>query len=138
MYLPATAPQAIRIELPGAAQKWIIPIRLTLLPTADPNTHTMQLRLDLPLDTRDARPGMFARAWLPMQGGNEGRRVFVPVKTVVRRAEMTGVYVVDAKGKPMLRQVRLGRTTEESIEVLAGVEAGELIATDPQAAARVH
>lgn len=136
--LSTTAPQAIKVELPGAAQRWIVPTRLTLLPTADPNTHTLQLRLDLPTGTREATPGMFARAWLPTQGSAVGSRVFVPTKAVVRRAEMTGVYVVDANGKPMLRQIRLGRTTEESIEVLAGVGAGELIATDPQAAARVH
>ena len=51
---------------------------------------------------------------------------------------MTGVYVVDAKGKAALRQVRLGRATEDSIEVLAGLSAGELVATDPQAAAKAR
>ena len=136
--LSATAPQAIKVELPGAAQKWIVPIRLTLLPTADPNTHTMQLRLDLPSGTREATPGVFARVWLPTQGNAVGSRVFVPTKAVVRRAELTGVYVVGVDGKTMLRQIRLGRSTQDSIEVLAGVSAGELIATDPQAAAKVH
>ena len=136
--LSATAPQAIKVELPGAAQKWIVPIRLTQLPTADPNTHTMQLRLDLPSGTREVTPGVFARVWLPMQGKAVGSRVFVPTTAVVRRAELTGVYVVGVDGKPMLRQIRLGRSTQDSIEVLAGVSAGELIATDPQAAAKVH
>ncbi len=140
--LPAVTPQATKVELPGAAQKWIVPVSVTLLPTADPNTHTQQLRLDLPVGTPGLspgiRPGMFARAWISAPGGGDGNRVFVPAKAVVRRAEMTGVYVVDANGKPLLRQVRLGRAAEESVEVLAGVGAGELIATDPQAAARIR
>ena len=51
---------------------------------------------------------------------------------------MTGVYVVDASGKPTLRQVRLGRPIDDGIEVLSGVSVGEMIATDPQAAARVR
>ena len=56
----------------------------------------------------------------------------------MRRAELTGVYVVDAKGVPQLRQVRLGRALGDGVEVLAGVAAGERVATDPQAAARVR
>ena len=136
--LSAVAPQAAKVELPGIAQQWIVPTKVTLLPTADPNTHSLQVRLDLPAGTRDATPGMFARVWLPVQGVTGSGRVFVPVKAIVRRAEMTGVYVVDAKGKPALRQVRLGRSAEDTIEALAGLSAGEHVATDPQAAAKVR
>jgi multidrug efflux pump subunit AcrA (membrane-fusion protein) len=48
------------------------------------------------------------------------------------------VYVVDAQGKPTLRQVRLGRSQGERVEVLSGLREGERIATNPQAAAQVH
>jgi hypothetical protein len=61
----------------------------------------------------------------------------VAVAAVVRRAEMTGLYVLDPNGRPVLRQVRLGRTAGEQVEVLAGLMPGERVATDPQAAARV-
>ncbi len=134
--------QGAKVELPGAAgaQNWIMPTRVTVLPTADPNTHTLQIRLDLPAGTTHATPGMFARAWLPSQGaaGVQAGRVFVPLKAIARRAEMTGVYVLDAAGKPMLRQVRVGRVADESVEVLSGISAGERLAADPQAAARVR
>ncbi len=39
-----------------------------LLPTVDPATHTLELRLDLPAGLAGATPGMFARAWLPVRG----------------------------------------------------------------------
>ncbi len=136
--LSAIGPQTIKIEFPGIVETWIVPVRLTLLPTADPGTHTLQVRLDLPTGTINVTPGMFARVWLPMHGSATTNRVFVPAKAIVRRAEMTGIYVVGKNGKSALRQVRLGSVTGDSIEVLAGITAGEVVATDPQAAAKVR
>lgn len=132
-----------RVELPGlpAARQWLTPLRAQLLPTVDPSTHTVQMRLDLPAGTEGVSPGMFARLWLPVSGatgGDGAGNVTVPAQAIVRRAEMTGVYVLDPGGKPRLRQVRLGRATGDSVEILAGLMPGERVATDPQAAARVR
>jgi multidrug efflux pump subunit AcrA (membrane-fusion protein) len=119
-----------------------VPTRATVLPTVDPATHTVQVRLDLPADAAgDASPGAFARAWLsraPESGDGARTRLFVPSGAIVRRAEMTGVYVIGANGRPLLRQVRLGPAVGDEVEVLAGVAAGDRVATDPQAAARVR
>jgi len=135
--LPANPP--IRIEVPGlpADRQWIAPARVEVLPTVDPGTHTVQLRLDLPAKLEGLKPGTFARVWLPGQRAG-APRLFVPSRAVVRRAEMTGLYVIDANGRPVLRQVRLGRTVDDTVEVLAGVSVGERVAVDPQAAARVR
>lgn len=54
---------------------------------------------------------------------------------VLRRAELTAVYRVDAQGRPTLRQVRLGRSQGDEVEVLSGLQAGDKVASDPQAAA---
>lgn len=124
------------VELPGAAGR-IKPVKMQLLPTADPATHSQQLRLELPAGVPGATPGMFARAWLPLAGATQGR-LFVPAGAVLRRAELTAVYVVGAGGQPLLRQVRLGRAEGDRVEVLSGVGVGERIALDPQAAARVR
>jgi multidrug efflux system membrane fusion protein len=127
------APQA---ELPGVASARIAPVRWQLLPAVDPATHTLELRLDLPPGTA-AAPGLFARAWLPGSAGDTPR-LSVPAQAVVRRAELSGVYVIGADGRPLLRQVRLGPTRGEQVEVLSGLGAGERVALDPQAAARVR
>jgi multidrug efflux system membrane fusion protein len=126
-----------RVEFPGlpSDRQWATPTSQTLLPTADPGTHTAQIRLDLPATVGNLAPGTFARVWLAMQGG-ASPRLYVPARAVVRRAEMTGVYVLDAKGRPILRQVRLGRPLDDRVEVLSGVSAGERVVLDPQAAAR--
>lgn len=126
-------------ELPGVSAARITPVRWQLLPALDPATHTLQLRLDLPPGT-PAAPGMFARAWLPAgRGGTTGaQRLTVPAQAVVRRAELTAVYVIGADGKPLLRQVRLGPQSGDQVEVLAGLAEGERVALQPQAAARVR
>ena len=139
--LAGLSAQGVRYEVPGlstlkgpqAAQQ------VQVLPTVDAATHTAQLRVPLPTPLAGAAPGMFARVWLPANSGSaQGQRLWVQASAVVRRAEMTGVYVIDDKGVPRLRQVRLGSGSGERIEVLSGVSAGEQVATDPQAAARTR
>jgi RND family efflux transporter MFP subunit len=129
-----------RVELPGAAAEsaWLSTTSTEVLPTADPTTHTVEMRLGLPPHVPGTKPGMFVRAWLPATttAGDE-QRLWVPLQSVVRRAELAAVYVVAADGRPMLRQVRVGRPLDLEIEILAGVAAGERVALDPQAAARI-
>jgi RND family efflux transporter MFP subunit len=131
--------------LPGNTGGRIQPLRWQVLPALDPATHTVQVRLDLPAGTA-AAPGMFARVWLPgatstgtgAVNGADAARLSVPARAVVRRAELTGVYVIAPDGRPLLRQVRLGPTNGDQVEVLSGLAAGERVALDPQAAARAR
>lgn len=125
-------------ELPGAAESRITPTRRQLLPAVDPATHTLELRLDLPRGVA-AAPGQFARAWIAASEAGSSpaaAALSVPASAVVRRAELTAVYVLAPGGRPLLRQVRLGPQTGDRIEVLAGLSAGERVVLDPQAAAR--
>lgn len=153
--ITATAPQTLAqglstavqaaIELPGTGRDRIAldARNVQRLPMVDNATHTVQLRANLPSGLDGVAPGMFARLWLPGPDTALALPV-VPVSAVVRRAEMTGVYVVDDQGRPRLRQVRLGRALPDgaggagSVEVLSGLRSGERVATDPQAAARGH
>jgi RND family efflux transporter MFP subunit len=134
----ATVPQAqvgaieaggkARVEVPGLG-KWIEARRVTVIPSADPRTHTTRVRIELPEDVRGVYPGVFARAHFIV---GRAPRLLAPRAAVVRRSEVTAVYVVDEKGYPHLRQVRLGAAgDEQSVEVLAGLKAGERVALDP-------
>jgi hypothetical protein len=108
---------------------------MQVLPTIDAATHSAQVRVDLPSGIKGVAPGMFARVWLPGSTASAAH-LYVPATVVVRRAEMTGLYVIDATGHPLLRQVRLGGAQNGTVEVLAGVASGERVALDPQAAAK--
>lgn len=140
-----SAGAGVRVELPTlpATARMVQPTRVQVLPAADAATHTLTVRADLAPRTEGLVPGQFARLWLPASSGAEGDAAargaspWVPASAVVRRAEMTGLYVLDAQGRPLLRQVRLGRSDGERVEVLSGLNAGERVAAEPQAAARV-
>ncbi len=131
----------LQFELPGwsGATGLMNASGATVLPVVDAATHSAQIRFNLPA-LKGVAPGMFARVWLPVAGGASasGVRLFVPVSAVVRRAELTALYLVDAQGRPALRQVRLGPVQGAQVEVLSGVRAGDKVATDPTAAAQVR
>ena len=129
---------AASIEIPGAAEStFSVPAsNVTALPTADPVSHMVQVRIVLPGKNLALRPGMFARALLPLQAAPAGSRITVPATSVITRSEVTAVYVVDGSGHAALRQVRLGRAQGSRVEVQAGLDAGEQVALDPLAAAK--
>lgn len=135
----ATVPQAIvakadlaasRVEIP-ALERSVVPLRATVVPLADAKSHTTRVRFDLP-PVEGLVPGQYARVRLAVGAAT---LLAVPESALVRRGEVTAVYVVDAKGAPRLRQVRVGdRVGEGEVEVLAGLADGETIATNPIAA----
>lgn len=134
------AGQPARIELPGLpdARRWVTQKQVQVLPTLDATTHSAQLRAPLPAGLAGVTPGMFARVWMPTKGAAGEGRLYVPASALVRRAELTGVYVIARSGQPLLRQVRTGRAEGGRIEILSGVAAGERVALNPQAAARAR
>ncbi len=87
-------------------------------------------------------PGAFARVRIegregtPASAGSGGsidpasRSLTVPVRCLVRRGGLTGVFVLEG-GRAALRWIRLGRADGADAEVLAGLSAGEVIALEP-------
>jgi RND family efflux transporter MFP subunit len=134
----ATVPQAqvtaiqsgarARIEVPSTG-KWVDATQLTVIPQADPRTHTTQVRLGLPADVRGIYPGIYARAHFVT---GRASALLVPRAAVLQRSEVTAVYVLPDSGPPRLRQIRLGSAGDEhSVEVLAGLRTGERVALEP-------
>lgn len=107
--------------------------RITVFPHADPATHTFRVRVGLPDDTDGLYPGMTVKVRFAV---GETRRLLVPLDAIVRRGALRAVYVVGPGHAVSLRQLRLGHRVGNGVEVLAGLEAGARIATDPGAAAR--
>jgi RND family efflux transporter MFP subunit len=120
-----------RLEFPETGQ-WIDAARVEVLPTADARSHTVVARLYLPDNVQGVIPGMAARAHFVI---GSARKLTVPPAAVLRRGEVTAVYVVDAQNQPHLRQVRLGETLGNGeSEILAGLSSGERVSLDPIAA----
>ncbi len=137
---------AARVSLPHAGdQAWSVS-SFTLLPGLDPVTHAATLRVDLPAAAASAAaalgPGQLARVSLPLKAPGSPSavapaNVSVQASSVIQRGEVPAVYVVDAQGVPRLRQVRLGRSNADRVDVVAGLKAGERVATEPLKAARL-
>ena len=122
------ASRAARVEVP-AANRWFEARTVTVVPAADPRTHSTQVRIELPPDVAGIYPGIFARAHFTVA---REPRLMVPREAVVKRSELVAVYVVGNEGAPQLRQIRLGSAADENgIEVLSGLRAAERVAVEP-------
>lgn len=105
---------------------------LRIPPSADPATHTFRVLVTLPEGAHEVFPGTLVK--VAFVSGEE-ERLLIPADAVVRRGEVTGAYVVDEKGRVSLRYLRLGTPAADGrVPVLAGLVAGERVATDPIAA----
>lgn len=125
----------VMIPAAAEAERSLHATKLTVLPTADVVSNSMQVRLQLPVNLSSVSPGMFVRAMLPSASANLSNQIYVPAQAVIRRSELTAVYVVNVKGEPQLRQVRVGRRQGDKVQIASGLQAGEKIALDPIAAA---
>lgn len=114
-------------------QKKIAVKRLTFFPYADAATNAFRVRAELAKNKVDLYPGMFVKVAVTV---GETKKLTIPESAVAYRSEVTGVYVIDDEGKPHLRQVRLGRKSDDGkIQILAGLSNGEEIAKNPTEAA---
>jgi RND family efflux transporter MFP subunit len=127
----------IEVQLPGT-DRWVTPASKSSVPAADPVSQTVEWRLNLgEADGANQVPGRQTK--VRFVGGSaqgDSQRLVVPSTALLRRGELTGVYVVTAKGEGQaegfaLRAVRTGATHGEGVEVLAGLKAGDRVALDP-------
>ena len=68
------------------------------------------------------KSGMFAEIGIQM-GGKAS--LYIPASALVQRGQLTGVYTVSDNNRSVLRWVRTGKTTGESVEILTGLTPGE-------------
>jgi len=106
---------------------------VTVLPAADAKTHTTRVRVALPRYVAGTYPGMYARVAFAI---GRVRKLLIPATAVVRRAEVSAVYVVTPQGAVELRQLRLGEAVGDAeVKVLAGLKTSEAVALEPFATA---
>lgn len=128
------ARQAGQIEIQVPAEQgqfqWVSPVARSAMPAADPVSQTVEWRLELSARAvRRLLPGEQVR--VRFVGAQVLSRMLVPASTVLRRGELTAVYVAGDKGFS-LRAVRLGADHGDAgVEVVAGLVAGERVALDP-------
>ena len=111
----------------GAEEKVVTARIAAVVPSADPVSRTVEVRLTTPTPLT---PGLTAIAEFPMAGRPTGDLV-IPVSAVVRRGELAGVFLVLADSTARLRWIRLGRTVGTGVLVASGLAAGDVVLTHP-------
>lgn len=96
-----------------------------VVPSVDPMSRTYTVRVNLP-EVPGLKAGMFGRATFAIGQGAES--IYIPAHAVKRWYQFTGVYVVGEDSKAHLRFVRLGRSMDSQVEIIAGLKPGERIA----------
>lgn len=127
------ARRATRVEIELASGRRVLPTARTELAGADPVSQTLEWRLDLPAAALSGLlPGQVARVHFfgAAAGPEAAPTLRVPAAAVLRRGELTAVYV--AQGEAFaLRAVRLGAERgSEGVEVLAGLRPDEKVAAN--------
>lgn len=103
---------------------------MTFYPYASKQTHTFRLRLALPEPGNDLYPGMLIKVEVPVAAREA---LWIPTSAVFHHSELTAVFVLDDQDRPRLRQIRAGIERDGRLEVLAGLDEGERVATTPEA-----
>ncbi|HEX6018946.1 MAG TPA: efflux RND transporter periplasmic adaptor subunit [Burkholderiaceae bacterium] len=121
--------QQLQVLLPDG--RAVEPSARTVLPSADPVSQTVEWRLDLPTE---ALPGLLSGQTVEVRfaaaGAGPAATIVVPSAAVLRRGELTAVYVVQGD-RFVLRAVRAGRDRAAAgTEVYAGLQPGERVAAD--------
>lgn len=130
---------AVAIRASGLAQvvltdgRRIDAAQVTVFPAADPSTHSVGVRVVLPDLEQPPQPGVTAKVVFPISAGVSDHVLRIPAGALAQRGELSGVYVL-VDNRLALRQVRLGQRSGEQVEVIAGLKAGDKVATDPVAA----
>jgi len=128
------------VKVDGLQDKplWITPTARNATPSADPVSQTTEWRLELPaVEAASLVPGQQVQVQFSLARSNAATRLTVPLAAIVRRGELTAVYVVSGASFS-LRAVRLGvQQGNDSVEVLAGLRSGDAVAMDPLRAGAV-
>jgi membrane fusion protein, copper/silver efflux system len=94
-------------------------------PTLNPETRTVRVRVVLSNADMQLKPGMYAT--LRIAGTERGNVLTVPRSAVLSTGERSLVFTRDASGQLTPREVALGSSTDDRIEILRGLTAGETV-----------
>ncbi|MCU7959984.1 MAG: efflux RND transporter periplasmic adaptor subunit [gamma proteobacterium symbiont of Bathyaustriella thionipta] len=109
-----------------------VPVRVAqIFPLADPQRHTVKVKLDLPIGT-NASPGMYARVGVPDPNADSAALPIIPKTAVRYRGSLPAVYVVNSSNKPELRLIRVGELIDgDHYTVLSGLSNGDTVLRNP-------
>jgi RND family efflux transporter MFP subunit len=95
-----------------------------ILPDISPSSRSFIVKIGLP--DKELKSGLYVRVKIPV---GKKEVLLVPAGAIIRKGQLTGVYVVDAKGVITYRLIREGLKSAQGTEVLSGLYPQERIIT---------
>ena len=102
---------------------------VAVLPTAQADSRTLTVRIELANRGGRLRPGMFASVAL---GGDAKPALLVPSEAIIRTGTRTIVMLASGDGRYRPAEIRTGREGGGKTEVLAGLGTGEKVVASGQ------
>ncbi|MGB5179448.1 MAG: efflux RND transporter periplasmic adaptor subunit [Gammaproteobacteria bacterium] len=125
--------------MPGVKKGMVFPARLDvgdvdiqarveqIFPIADPDRHTVTVKLDLPQGVPGG-PGMYAEVMINDINAKVRELPVVPRNALVWRGSLPGIYVMTDNNQRELRLVRTGDDVgADGVAILSGLRAGERV-----------
>ncbi len=117
--------QSVTVVVDALGDKRVVGEVGRIIPSADARSRSFQIKVAMP-EGLDLKSGMFARVFIPVGGTGI---LLVPASAVVDEGQLTGVFVVDDKQVAHFRLVRTGRSFDNRVEVISGLQPGQLFVT---------
>jgi Cu(I)/Ag(I) efflux system membrane fusion protein len=96
-----------------------------IYPFLDPKTRTVKARVEMPNPGMKLKPDMFVKALIKVP---LGKAIVVPVTAVMDSGKRQTVWVESEPGMFEPREVQVGQQTDEKIQILSGLKAGDKVA----------
>jgi membrane fusion protein, copper/silver efflux system len=96
-----------------------------IYPTLNAETRTARIRVVLSNTNLRLKPGMYAT--IRIAGTERANVVTVPRSAVLSTGERSIVFVRDANGRLAPREVALGASNDERVEIVRGISVGETV-----------
>ncbi len=96
-----------------------------IYPFLDPKTRTVRARVEMPNPGLKLKPDMFVQAVVKV---NLGSAIVVPVTAVMDTGKRQMVWIEAQPGVFEPRQVQVGQRTDDQIQILSGIKAGDKVA----------
>ncbi|PZX54624.1 membrane fusion protein (multidrug efflux system) [Algoriphagus ratkowskyi] len=96
-------------------------------PQIDAATRTLKLRAESPNKERKYLPGMFVRIRFVL--GETENALMVPSESIVPELQGYKVFVVGADNKAEERKVEIGTRTDTHVQIISGLDVGDLVLT---------
>lgn len=96
----------------------------------DETTRTAKARVEIPNHERRLKPGMFVTAMLSAPVPGAPAVIAIPAAAVYQIQGRVVAFVQEGEGSFAVRDIRLGQRAGLDVEVLDGVQEGELVVTD--------